>query len=475
MNELSGRKYETKRMHQILRHKSSDLLALFGRRRVGKTFLVKEVYKKNLIFSITGIRDASKSQQLKNFTSAINEVYGIQAKIAQPKDWQDALDILKEYISNKRIKKKKVLFFDEFPWLASPRSGFIQAFDHFWNSWAVDKNIVVVICGSAATWMILNIINHKGGLHNRVTAKIHLKPFTLKETESYFLDQGIKLPRYEIVNIYMAIGGIPFYLRNISKGESAAQSIDKLCFGSKAILKGEFDNLYRALFNNHEQHIDVIKALSTKRKGLTRKEILKQTKLPSGGTFSQVLRELEESSFITSCKPYGKKERESLYRLTDEYSLFYLSFLSDQKTPKGGWIKMSQSASMRSWSGYTFESICYKHIDSIKQALGIEGIYTEESSMLQSGNKERPGFQIDLLIDRADNAINLCEAKYYNTEYILTKKEAEKIRRRKSLLQEATGNKKQIITTLISTYGLIENMHSHNIDVSLKLDSLFYG
>jgi len=470
---VSGREYEKGRLLNMLKDTESDLLAVFGRRRVGKTYLIREVYKKNLVFNITGLKDATKSQQLKNFTTQINEAYSMQAKISPPKDWQDAFNIIKEYIGGLKQKSKKVLFFDEFPWLASPRSGFIQAFDHFWNSWAVQQNILVVICGSAATWMIQNIVNNKGGLHNRVTAKINLQPFSLKETQQYFKDRNIILPPYEIVSIYMALGGIPFYLRNIQKGESAIQAIDRICFGKNAILYNEFENLYQALFSNYESHVEVIKALAKKRIGMTRLQILKETKLQSGGTFTLILRELEESSFISSYKPYGKKERDTLYRLTDEYSLFYLSFIQKKGLQKGTWLKLALSQSAKSWSGYTFESICYKHTHSIRKALGIDGIYTEESSIVHKKNDESPGFQIDLLIDRADNTINICEAKYYNTEYLLTAKEAEHLRVRKKLFETVTKTRKQIITTMITTYGLVENKHSHSIDKLLTLESLF--
>lgn len=470
---VSGRQYEIERLNNILKDTESNLLAVFGRRRVGKTYLIREVYKKNLVFSITGLKDATKSQQLKNFTIEINEAYGKQAKISPPKDWQDAFNIIKEYAETIKHRRKKVLFFDEFPWLASPRSGFIQAFDHFWNTWAVQQNIIVVICGSAASWMIKNIINNKGGLHNRVTAKINLQPFSLKETQQYFKDRNITLPLYEIVSIYMALGGIPYYLRNIQKGESAIQAVDRICFGKEAILYDEFKNLYEALFSNYESHVEVIKVLAKKRIGMTRLQILDKTKQQSGGTFTLILKELEESSFISSYQPFGKKERDTLYRLTDEYSLFYLSFIQNKRSLKGAWLKLALSQLGKSWSGYTFESICYKHINSIKKSLGIDGIYTEESSIMHKKNDDSPGFQIDLLIDRADNTINICEAKYYNTEYLLTAKEAEHIRIKKKLFETVSKTKKQVVTTLITTYGLVENKHSHSIDKLLTIESLF--
>ena len=468
---LSGRNYEKKRLKDYFNSGQSELIAVIGRRRVGKTFLVKRFFQKEMLFNMTGVRDASTEIQLNNFSDELH--YKLPNNKTTPSSWMEAFSLLKTFIDKKKTAKKRVLFFDELPWLASPRSGFLQAFDHFWNSWAVDQNIVIVICGSAATWMIKNIINDKGGLHNRVTGTINLEPFTLLETEQYFKDRKIFLPRYELIKLYMTFGGIPFYLRNIEIGESVGQSIDRLCFGRQAVLKNEFDNLYKALFNNYQSHLKIIKFLASKRIGYTRKQILKHTKFKSGGGFTDILRELEESSFITSIKPFGKKERDSLYRLTDEYSLFYLTFIDGQKSPRGSWIKKARSASVLSWQGYTFESVCYKHIDSIKMALGISSVYTEESSYRFPKTKDIPGFQIDMLIDRADYTINICEVKFYNAELLLTPALAKKIRLRKSLFQTMSKTKKQVITTLITTFGLATKNMQAGVDKVLDMNALF--
>jgi uncharacterized protein len=470
---IVARKNEVARLRKLLTSKESELVAVLGRRRVGKTFLVKQVYAKEMLFKITGLEDAPKKEQLENFAIALSEAKGQKDIMAAPKTWVAAFQKLKEFIEENRTNEKKVIFFDELPWLASIRSGFIQAFDNFWNSWAVDKNLIVVICGSAATWMITNIIDSNGGLHNRVTKKIHLDPFTLTEVEKYFKSKAINLPRYEIASLYMALGGIPYYIKEVEKGDTAATAIDRICFGKKAHLYGEFNKLYKALFKNYEDHIAVVKALAKKHKGLSRNELLGITKLASGGGFSLILRELEESSFITSYKPFGKKERDTLYRLTDEYSLFYLDFIEKNSTNEGIWLKQYTSTSVKTWNGYVFESLCMKHIAPIKKMLGISGIYTEESSFFHSGNSIADGFQIDLLIDRNDNAINLCEMKFYNTEYVFTADNAKKLRQKKANFIALTNTKKQVITTLITTYGLTLNAHSSIVDNCLKLDALF--
>ncbi len=471
--EVSGREYEINKMREFLEGDDSELISIIGRRRVGKTYLIKRIYSKEMAFHLTGIKEATKKEQLENFAITLSKTFKLATEIETPKSWRKAFEVLKLYIKKKKSTKKPVLFFDELPWLASPRSGFLSAFDYFWNTWAVDQRLVVVICGSAATWMIENIVNDKGGLHNRVTAKIHLEPFTLAETEQFFKDRKINLPRYEIISLYMALGGIPFYLRGVKKGESAAQAIDRLCFGKKALLYGEFENLYKALFTNYNDHIQVINALATKQKGLTRSEILAATKLNSGGSFSMVMRELEESSFISGYTPFQKKERDKLYRLTDEYSLFYLQFIEGQNVSTGSWLKKIKTPAINAWAGYAFESICFKHINSIKKSLGIEGLYTEESSYFYKKTEELPGFQIDLIVNRADNAINLCEAKFYNTEYIVTAEELQKMRLKKAYFHTATKSKKQLINTLITTYGLAPSQATDGIDKSLNMNALF--
>lgn len=470
---LSGRSFEKSELRKLLTTTESELVAVYGRRRIGKTFLVKKAYEKELVFRLTGINEVTKEEQLENFARALNAVMNSPAPIAVPSSWGDAFEILKVYLKRGRSKRKKVLFFDEFPWLASPRSGFMQAFDHFWNTWAVDQNLIVVICGSAAAWMIKRVVNSRGGLHNRVTKRIHLQPFTLGEVETYFSDRKLSVPRYDMLQLYMALGGVPFYLRMVEKGQSAIQAIDKICFGKRALLRDEFDNLYRSLFSNYEDHIEVIRALNKKRKGLTRQELIDITSLRSGGGLTIILNELEESSFISSYDPWSKKARNKLYRLTDEFSAFYLSYMERHGKTNGYWIKNALSPKVKSWSGYVFESICFKHIEEIKRALQIAGIDSTVASMVHKGNAEVDGFQIDLLIDRADNAINLCEAKYYNGPYIITKAQAEKLRERRALFVAESGTKKQVITTLITTYGVHQNVHKSTADQVVTMDSLF--
>jgi uncharacterized protein len=469
---LIGRDFEVQKMRSFLTNQESELLAVIGRRRIGKTFLIKKVYQNEMVFHITGIQDVSRSLQLANFVEARNQFFKDSKSFAKPNNWIAAFSQLKE-LMGKPKKKKRVLFFDELPWLASNSNEFLKAFDHFWNTWAIDQNLIVVICGSSASWMITNIMNHKGGLHNRVTQKIHLYPFTLHETEKFLVAKGINMPRQHIISLYMTTGGVPYYLKEIQNGNSAVQAINSMYFGKKASLKNEFENLYRALFSNYEKHILVIRALASKWMGMTRAEVVEHTKLNTGGAISAILNELETSGFIQSVRPFGKQQRETLYRLTDEYSLFYIHFIEPNNRIDNYWIKKYNTPIVKSWQGYAFENLCLKHIEGIKQTLGISGILTSESSFYKRKNKKIPGCQIDLLIDRADNAINICEMKFYSGAYTITDQDIKDFQRKRNVLQETTKTKKQLFITLISADGLTESKYNMLVDKHLDASALF--
>jgi len=380
--------------------------------------------------------------------------------------------MLTEHLEKKKKKGKKVVFLDEVPWMATHKSGFLRGLSFFWNSWAVRKNVVVVLCGSAASWMINKILRSKGGLHNRVTQRIRLKPFTLAETQLYLNNRSVFPDYYQLLQMYMVMGGIPHYLKEIKNGRSAAQNISRICFEEDGLLRNEFESLYPALFQHSDYHIAIIRALATKQIGFTRSEIIQTAKLLVGGRITQVLSELSESGFITAYPPYGKKRKEKLYRLTDEYSLFYLRFIEKNELNQDTWMTLSQTQSYKIWCGYAFENVCLKHVLLIKKALGIEGVYTSASSFYKKGTAQEAGTQIDLLIDRNDHIINLIETKFHNVGFTISKDYAHKLREKIRIFQESTQTKKQIFLTMITTFGLKHNKHSIGLvssDLDLKI------
>lgn len=471
-----GRKEEQYILQNALKSPEAELIAVTGRRRVGKTFLVQSVYAKQIAFELTGTQDGSLDAQLKNFADQLRIFTKSDFAISKPDDWQNAFQMLREYFQNlPEIKEKRVLFIDELPWLAGPKSGFLQAFGYFWNTWASRQNLVMVICGSSASWMIKKVVNDRGGLHNRITKHINLEPFTLSETEEYLQSRGATYNRYQIVQLYMVMGGIPHYLKEIDPTRSHIQNIDRLCFSKTGLLRLEFERLYHSLFARAEVHIRIIRALAQKWQGMTRLELLEMGKFSNGGSLTDVLGELEQSGFISEYYPLDKKKKEKIYRLSDEYSLFYLHFIEPEKNQLDEtWQFLSQTPAWFSWAGYAFEGICIKHVRKIKAALGISGIFTRTASYYKKGNKQNEGLQIDMVLDRNDQTINLVEIKFHNKPFALTKEYADQLQRKLWAFQEYSGTRKHVNWVFIATFGLAPNQYSNGlVTQSLALDDLF--
>lgn len=472
-NFFIGREEEKQRMQSCIQSKDSRLVAVLGRRRVGKTYFIKNTLLDVPHFYFTGIQDVSRERLLLEFSIKINEMSGYAVPVKEPKDWFEAFALLKQLLIEKFGKSKKVVFLDEFPWMDTHASGFMPAFEYFWNDWAVNQNILVIICGSATSWMMNNILRNKSGLHNRVSEYFRIKPFNLLETEQYFAKKSISLSRYDIVQIYMAMGGIPHYLSLVRKGESVPVCIDRLFFEKDAPLKSEYANLYRALFTHYENYELIVEKLAQKRKGLTRQEIIESTKFTNGGGLTKILNELEECGFIQFQLPFSNKKREGLYRLVDEYSFFYHHFVT-RNSSKGQFISIYNTPKVRSWMGISFETLCMKHIDNIKYALGISGVYTKINSYYLPARTGSPGFQIDLIIDRADNIINICEMKFYGDVITFSQKDEDAIRERRVKFQSHTNTKKNVMVLFISPFGVKYNKYSLSvIDQSVSIDALF--
>ena len=473
---MIGRTDEINILKKALASKKPELIAVIGRRRVGKTYLIRTFFEGRINFEMVGLQNGNMEQQLRNFTYSLKEAKQQREPIEKvPKDWLEAFHDLKEYLESLKTDQKKVVFIDELPWVATAKSDFLTGFGYFWNSYASKSNIVVIICGSATAWMIKKILNNKGGLHNRVSRKIVLQAFSLSETERYFLSRNISFDRYQLLQVYMAMGGVPHYLDQVEGGRTAIQNIDEICFHPQGLLRTEFDNLYSSLFTHPERYEIIVNTLASTWKGLSRTAILTATKFKDGGGLSTILKDLEQSGFISSYVPFNKKKKDTLYRLTDNYSLFYLKYIKDLPTNEAGnWQALSQTQSWKSWSGYAYENICLQHIDKIKAALGISGVYTRYFSFLAKATEEHGGAQIDLLIDRMDNAISLCEVKFYNDEYVLSKEEADKLRRKRSIFRRVSKTKKQLFMVLITTFGLAQRKYRLGlIDNVIGMDDLF--
>lgn len=470
---LIGRNSEKQELLDLLESDQSEFMAVYGRRRVGKTYLIREVFNYHFAFQHTGILDASLQEQLAEFRQSLKSA-GYR-KCPQPSNWHEAFHLLAELLEKSK-EEKKVVFIDELPWMDTPNSNFIRALDHFWNGWAsARKDIVIIVCGSATSWIINKIIMNYGGLHNRLTHQIFLRPFTLTECEQYSQARRLGFTRKKLLEAYMALGGIPYYWSFLKKGQSLAQNFDRMFFSEHGEMTMEFDALYASLFRHPEPHVAIIKALSTKKSGLMRNEILDLTRLNDNITFLKTLKELEQCGFVRKYTCLGKVSKDALYQLMDNFTLFYFKFMQEnQNEDTHFWTSSLGTPIHSTWAGLAFERVCLQHLPQIKAALGFSAVISSAHSWtFKPKEKNENGVQIDLLIDRNDGIINLCEMKYANDAYSIDREEDAKLRHRQAVFVRESKTKKAVHLTMITTYGLAKGGYSDDIHSQVTMEDLF--
>jgi AAA+ ATPase superfamily predicted ATPase len=468
--KIIGRENEQQCLQEAYDSGDPEFVALYGRRRVGKTFLVRQMFEDRFVFDLAGLAKGNMQAQLHNFNLSLKRAS--QADFAFANTWLEAFEQLITFLQSKKAKRK-VIFIDEISWLDTRRSGFLTALEHFWNGWACSKSdIMLIVCGSATSWIINNLINNHGGLHNRLTNSIHLQPFTLHQCEHYFQSRGIDLDRHQIAECYMVMGGVPFYLSHVKKGLSIAQNIDNMFFNPNSGLKNEFSNLYASLFNNPDDYITIVAALSKKAKGMTRTEIVNAIGLTSGGRLSEMLQNLEYCGFIRSYNTFNKRKRDVLYQLLDAFTLFYFKFL--EQTPskdENYWLNTVNTPQHNTWAGYAFEILSLIHIRQIKKALGIAGVQTSVYNWRSENSV--PAAQIDLLIDRKDGVIDICEMKFSTSQYVITKEDDAVFRNKLAACRTETGTRKAIHLVMLTSYGVAKNKYYGVVQKELILNDLF--
>lgn len=460
MPVIIGREPEIQLLDSICRSDTAEFLAVYGRRRIGKTFLISHYFKdKGIFFEVTGSKQASLSEQLKNFYREFQALF-TDITVKQPKTWSEAFYQLKEAIDAIDSKQKVIIFLDELPWLASPKSGFLPALEYIWNRhFSRINNLLLIVCGSAASWMLNKIVNNKEGLYGRLSLSLPLYPYNLKTVAEYLASRQVNINHRQIAELYMCLGGVPKYLSYVQAGQSSAQTVNELFFKPQGQLFLEFPKLFSSLFDESQKHFDVVKALSRKRYGMYQKDLLATVGLPQSGNSSKILDELEASGFIASIPMFGRTVQDRKLRLIDEYSYFYLNWVDDRRSnilngsDQHYWESVSNSAQWNAWAGFAFETLCLKHTEQIKARLGISGINTSQSHWANENA------QIDLIIDRADDCINIVEIKFSQSEFAITKDYAEKIRKKKEEFQKATQTKKAIFITMLTPYGVKKNAH----------------
>lgn len=476
---IIGRQKELKILNKIYTSSEAEFLVIYGRRRVGKTYLIREYFssQKCKLLHATGLQHGSQKKQLKKFVEAISETFLDNIALESPKTWEEAFKILhKQILKN---EEKVVIFLDELPWMATRRSGLLEEIDYYWNrTWSKMSNIVLVACGSSASWLIKKIINSKGGLHNRVTRSMRLLPFNLAETNEFLKYRGIKLNQKHVLSLYMALGGVPYYLKYIEKGQTAEQNIQNIFFSKEAPLQNEFNKLFESLFENADAYIELVKLIAKRKEGVRRAELKDQANLSSGGgRLSKRLQDLKEAGFIEENIPLGRSKGE-YYKLIDEFCLFYLQWIYSNKqkqfTPDY-WLTQSQRPAYYAWSGYAFESVCSKHVDQIISALNIKASGQVGAWRFIPRKKTEEGVQIDLVIDRSDNAITICEIKYTDQKYAIDKQYAKNLKKKIEIFKQKTGTTKQIFLAMICSSGIKDTSYfdEHVDGGTVLLDALF--
>ncbi len=472
MGKLIGRTIEQQRLREYTTSERSEFIAIYGRRRIGKTFLVREMFGEEFAFEVSGTIGGKRNEQMFNFMQALRR-YGYEGS-ANPTTWNEAFDLLQQQLQSRAESGRCILFFDELPCFDTPRAGFVRAFDHFWNGWASHyPTVKLIVCGSATSWMIDKIIDNHGGLHNRITHELHLSPFTLSETEQYCSAYGFPWGRLSILQTYMALGGIPYYLSLLDNAQSPAQNIDRLFFGEHGELRREYDRLFRSLFTAPDTYTTIISALAESKQGMSREEIATKAKLTNNGHLTQQLNNLVNCDFIRRFNTREKKIKtnEQFYQLTDMFTLFYHTFAKRNTTDTHYWSNMIGTPTMNTWLGLAYERVCMLHIPQIKQALGISGIHSEYYAW--RSKQSTPAVQVDLIIDRADQVINLCEVKYSEYPYSIDKHEEARLRARIGTFCDETVCRKSIQPTYITTFGINRNMHSGIVTGEVVMDHLF--
>lgn len=468
---LIGRQAEIREIHRYMERDEAQFIAVYGRRRVGKTYLVREAFDNTFTFYHTGSYEAPLKDQLEQFRITLLK-YGLK-KCNKLKNWFEAFFKLDELIEQSK-DKHKVIFIDELPWLDTPKSHFISALEHFWNAWAsAQRNLTLVVCGSATSWIIKNLFNNHGGLYNRLTGRIYLEPFSLLECEEFSRAKHLSLSRKNIAEAYMILGGIPYYWNYLQANLSLSQNIDRMFFAENAPLRGEYKALYHSLFKNPEPYLKIVSLLSTKKSGMSRDELMHNCEFSSSNTFAQALQELEECGFIRKFYSIGKKKKDALFQLMDNFTLFHFQFIEGERPDENFWTNLGGTPQKFAWEGFSFERLCLWHLPQIKKTLGISGISTNTCSWLYKGDSDHDGAQIDLLIDRRDDTINLCEMKYSDKPYRLEKEEYEKLINRISTFRKVTKTNKAIHTTLITTVGLDHSGYWNEVQSTITLDDLF--
>lgn len=465
---IIGRKRELESLEKCFSSKEAQFVTVYGRRRVGKTFLIREFFKgkRCYFFHATGIQGGNMAAQLEKFSHALSKTFHGGARMAVPRNWSEALQALQYEIE--RVEGKVVIFLDELPWMATRRSRLLQEIDYYWNNiWAGMSTIILVLCGSSSSWIVRKIIKGKGGFYKRTTLKLPIQPFSLSETREFLRHKKIRLNEKNIVSLYMSLGGVPYYLNLVESQKTSQKNIQRLFFDDNSPLMDEFNTLFDSLFYTPGPYKDIVREIAHHQEGLTWSEIEAKVGSSSrGGSLTDRLENLCFSGYLTKYRQW-RDSGEDFYKVTDEFCLFYLRWVEPHE---GGtfdsdyWLYQASKPAYYSWSGYAFESVCRKHIHKILRALDIRsGAPMNPWRHASRSWSDDDGAQVDLVVEQLDGAITLIEIKYTDKIFSIDKRYAQDLERKIRVFHDTTGVKEEIFLAMVSANGVRKNVYAKEL------------
>lgn len=413
MKRFVGRELELKKLRAIGEADEPSIVVVYGRRRVGKTELLEQAFRHRNILKFEGIEGLSEKDQYANAMRQLAKYVGedLLTKV-QITSWSEFFDLVARYTK----EGTWTIYLEELQWLANYESKLLSELKYAWdNQFRRNPKLLLILCGSAPSFMLEKVV-HSKALYNRSQHEIHLQELSISETKLFLKNRSDR----EIFNAYLSVGGIPEYLKWVDKESSVFQGLCTHAFTSGSFFSREFEKIFTSSLANNKHYREIIETLS-RCKFLSREELAEKLKLTSGGTLSILLTDLEKCGFISKYCPYNLSNSSNVirYAIADNYLHFYFNFIRpiQSKIENGDYNEVPQSAikmdSYAKWLGFAFERWCRKYSRVIAKILGFSGVqYRSGAYFSRATNKKDPGYQIDLVFDRADKVYTICEMKY---------------------------------------------------------------
>jgi AAA+ ATPase superfamily predicted ATPase len=408
MKQFIGRKVEIAQLTALIDLPRPSIAVIYGRRRVGKSELIRHVTQGKNVLSFEGLEGQPKHKQIKNFLFQLSAQSNIREKNIS--DWPDALILLRTLTQDGQW----IIILDEFQWMANYQNELVSVIKMIWEKYlSQNPDLTLILCGSIASFMKSKVLK-SSALYGRTDYELNLHELNLSEISEFFPGKGSD----EVIDTAMLVGGIPKYLELISEYPSLYDALEPLAFSQDGFFKTEYDRLFASHFGKKPIFMKIIQTLATNPYGLTTGKLAKEMQVASGGTLCHQLDDLESAGFLHSIIPFDKPEGSKLrkYILMDAYVRFYHSIIrgsmKETTPPNTQFHAIMSSPRYAAWAGMAFEFLCMRHHKEISRILGFHGIPYTAGPFFQRKTLDTPGVQIDLLFERSDKILVLCEMKY---------------------------------------------------------------